>query len=912
MAKNLKLNIKNTQLAQALNLNELRGKLAAKIGPKPDQKSEPKAEHKPTPKEQIKEAKALEAPIAARPPESTAKKLKLPKVEVPKEEELKDVSPKVEVPSTKSEWDEIASEAESEIVEEEAPKVKARDKQKPSLDVAPRDSYDRTRTTNRPGSLSRSSKPLPFATDWKLKGGQMAPSAEAPAAAKPKLGFTGRHVKDLIKPKAPPAPAPRPQHAGPGTGGGQERPRHELRPRPEPRQINLPPKEGAVQRRPQVTKPSLDDSSANKKGPLKRDSADSSKFKKQPVRGFDGRDRQGLRNDEEERWRKRRAAKGSAADQDQLTIRPTTLKVRLPISIKDLASEMKLKASQLVAKLFLQGVITTLNDFLDDPTTVELLGQEFGCTIQIDTSEEERIRITSETIQEEIARTDEAELVLRAPVVAFMGHVDHGKTSLIDAIRKSQVAAQEAGAITQHIGAFRCHTPVGDLTILDTPGHEAFSAMRTRGAEATDIVVLVVAGDEGMKQQTLEALEQARQAKVTIVVAINKCDKPDFDAERIYQQLATNELLPEAWGGSVVTVNCSAKTGQGIDQLLEMLALQAEVLELKANPAGRARGLVLESEMQKGMGMVTTLLVKNGTLHLGDAVVFDEYWGRVRTMRDETGKHLTAAGPSCPVEITGLSGLPEAGHEFIVVPTEKEAKDISEERQQALKVKSQQQKKKLSLENLAQQAESAQKKVAHCIIRADVQGSVEALKQSLSKIKSTKIDLNIVSAEVGEISESDVQLAAASGAFILGFHTQVESHAEQFIKDNGVKVLLHNIIYHAIDDVKKRLVEMLDKVPEESALGEARVQAIFKSSQLGVIAGCIVTEGSITRNARIRVVRGEKPLWTGTIASLRRVKEDVKEVKKGIECGIVLNGFQDFEPEDILQAFEIHYLVQEL
>ena len=548
---------------------------------------------------------------------------------------------------------------------------------------------------------------------------------------------------------------------------------------------------------------------------------------------------------------------------------------------------------------------------LDDETIVKLIGHEFGCTISIDTAEEERIRVTNQTVQEEIASSDGANLTLRPPVVAFMGHVDHGKTSLIDAIRKSNRAAGEAGSITQHIGAFGCSTAAGQLTILDTPGHEAFSAMRERGAGVTDIVVLVIAGDEGIRQQTIEALEQAKKAGVTIVVAINKCDKPSFNAEQVYQQLATHNLLPEAWGGTTITVNCSALTGQGVPELLEMLALQSDVLELKANTLARARGSVLESAMHKGFGPSATVLVQNGSLKLGDAVVFSEHFGRIKTMHDENGLAVDVAGPSTAVLISGLSSLPDAGEEFVVVKNEKEARSIAEARLEGVKQHNLQQKKRLSIESFAEKT-AASVKEARFIIKADVQGSLEALKTCLEAIRSTKITVNIVASSVGEISESDVQRASASSAIIIGFHTRIESHAEPLIKELGVKVYNFDIIYHAIEEVKKLLVDMLDKIPQEKELGAAEVRAIFKSSQLGLIAGCSVTEGSIFRNAKVRLVRGKEVIWKGGIASLKRVKEDVKEVKKGFECGIVLDGFKDLQENDIIQAYEIEYLTQEL
>jgi translation initiation factor IF-2 len=598
--------------------------------------------------------------------------------------------------------------------------------------------------------------------------------------------------------------------------------------------------------------------------------------------------------------------------QQEEIIRPKELKVRLPISVKDLAAEMKLKASQLISKLFMKGVVITLNDLLDDETTVQLLGHDFDCEITIDTAEADRVRITDKTIKQEIQDTVPESLLLRPPVAAFMGHVDHGKTSLIDAIRKSNVAAGEAGAITQHIGAFKCHTPVGDLTILDTPGHEAFSAMRARGADVTDIIVLVVAGDEGIRTQTIEAITQAQTANVPIIVAINKSDKPNFNPENVYRQLSDHNLLPETWGGTTITVNCSAITGAGIKELLEMLALQAEILELRANPVTRARGTVIESEMHKGMGSVATVLVQNGTLRLGDAIVFAQHYARVKTMQDEHGRDISEASPSTPVKITGLSGLPEAGSEFIVVANEKEAKEVAEKRSEGKRYAQQQQMKRAGLDSLLQDKQTIQKKVLNLILRADVQGSVEALKISLQKIQSNKVEINFISSGVGEISESDVQLAAASKATILGFHTQVESHADSLIKKLKVNVKMHDIIYHAVDDVRELMLNLLDKIPQETDTGRAEVKAVFKASQLGVIAGCMIVDGLIKRSHQVRVIRDKQIIWKGAIASLKRVKEDVREVSKGFECGILLQNYNEVKAGDELQAFEITYLTQEL
>lgn len=632
--------------------------------------------------------------------------------------------------------------------------------------------------------------------------------------------------------------------------------------------------------------------------------------KKQEGR-FDARDRQGLRVGEERVFRRRPRRFRPKRDESEI-IRPKELSVRLPVSVKDLAHGMKLKASDLIAKLFMQGVVITINDYLEDETTVQLLGHEFGCEITIDTSEEERLRITDESIQEEITKTDPKELEGRAPVVAFMGHVDHGKTSLIDAIRKSNIASGEAGAITQHIGAFKCHREQGDITILDTPGHEAFTLMRQRGTAVTDVIVLVVAGDEGIMPQTDEAINLAKAAGSPMVVAINKCDKEGFDQDKIYRQLADRELLPEAWGGTVITVNCSAQSGEGVSTLLEMLALQSEILELKANPHTRARGSVIESQMHKGFGAVATVLVQNGTLKIGDALVFEDLYARVKTMHDEHGKSISSAGPATPVKMTGLSGVPTAGCEFIVVDSEKEARKLAEERASGEKHKRLQRGRGELESYMTRHQELEVKKVVPLILRADVQGSVEAIKNSLLAIKSKKVELNFISEGVGEISESDVELAAASNAVILGFHTQVESHAEDLIKQNKVVIKRRDIIYQIIDDVKQLMLDSLDKVRQETEKGTAEVKQVFKSSQLGSIAGCLMTDGTIKRDYHAKIIRDGEVIHEGDISSLKRVKEDVKEVNKGLECGILVNKFNDYQEGDLIKGFEITYISQDL
>lgn len=884
--KKLKFDIKNEQIAKAIDLGSLKDKLAKRKAAETPSKEK---EH-PIHKKAHKEGK-IEEEVPPR---------ELPRVRARSISAFADKTEGREqkpIPSSMEEQAPILAEevAEEAIVFEE----KAMEPQAHVSPVAE--------------TLAEEKKvPLPLEEEQEEKfvaddikpstQPTVVPHAEQKVYEEPrvKLGPTGRHIKDFL-PQKKMVPPPAPKAAQPRAPAAPAKPAAPA---------SAEKGKGKVK---EVFAPDLDEEAKKNKASKFKEFRDLKPRRHEPQR-FDARDRQGLRSGEDEyTHRKQRGSKQSRAQIEETPVRPTHLAVRVPIAIKDLASHMKIKASELIAKLFLQGLPMTINSMLEDETTIQLLGHEFGCEITLDTSEEERIRITGQTIKDEIQNSEGEDLITRAPVVAFMGHVDHGKTSLIDTIRKSNRVAGEAGAITQHIGAFRCHTPVGDITVLDTPGHEAFSAMRERGAEVTDIVTLVIAGDEGMRQQTLEAMEHAKAAKVTIIVAINKSDKPNFNPETVYRQLAEHELVPEAWGGQTITVNCSAVTGEGIQPLLEMLALQAEVLELRANPKSRARGTVLESEMHKGLGAVATVLVQNGTLKVGDAIVCDQFYGRIKTMHNEYNKDLKEAGPSTPVSITGLSGLPEAGQEFVVVKNEREAKEIAEVRMIGKKQKSQQQTKLLTIENMFEgAAEPIQKKVFNVILRADVQGSLEALKASLNKIESKKVDLNIIFAGIGEISESDAQLAATSKATIVGFHTRPESHAESMIKNLGVQVRLHEIIYHAVDDIKVCMAAILDKLPLETDKGKAEVKAIFKSSHSGIIAGCMVIDGSIHRNNYIRIRRGGEIIWKGPISSLKRVKEDVREVQKGMECGIVLSGFTAVQEQDILEAYEVTYIAQEL
>jgi translation initiation factor IF-2 len=619
-----------------------------------------------------------------------------------------------------------------------------------------------------------------------------------------------------------------------------------------------------------------------------------------------------LRDDEEGFTRRKFRYNAPKEQKAEEILRPKAISVVLPISVKDLAADMKLKAVELIAKLMGHGIRCMLNDMLDDETVVQLVGADFGCDISIDTSKKDRLDITDKSIVEEIALSSEQDLMSRPPVVTFMGHVDHGKTSLIDALRKSNLASKEAGAITQHIGAFSCHTSHGDITVLDTPGHEAFTTIRSRGASVTDIVVLVVAGDEGFKVQTDEAIRIAKEAKLPMIFAINKCDKEGFDAEKIYRQMADRELLPEAWGGEVPTVNCSALSGEGIQELSELLALQSEILELKANPNFRARGTVLESQILKGMGPSATLLIQNGTLNISDAVVFGEVYARVKTIQDEHGKMLKSAGPSQAVRITGLSDVPSSGSEFIVVKNEKEARKICEQREAESRKKTLR-KQAFNLGSMLQQnAARQEKKIFNVIVKADVQGSLEAIKDSLMKIPTDKVLIQFVSEGLGMITLTDAELASTSNAVIFGFHTKTDKSIESFIRTHKVQIHHHDVIYHLVDDAKELMTKLLDKIRVENEVAQAEVKATFKASNLGVIAGCMVTNGTVKRSHLAKVFRKDELVFEGEIASLKRVKEDVKEVSKGLECGILLKGYNDIQAEDIIKTFEVNYIQQEL
>ncbi len=492
----------------------------------------------------------------------------------------------------------------------------------------------------------------------------------------------------------------------------------------------------------------------------------------------------------------------------------------------------------------------------------------------------------------------------RPPVVTVMGHVDHGKTSLLDYIRKTKVASGEAGGITQHIGAYHVDTPKGVVTFLDTPGHEAFTAMRARGAQATDLVILVVAADDGVMPQTIEAIHHARTAGVPIVVAINKIDKPEAQPERVKQELVAHEVVPEEWGGSEMFVNVSAKSGQGIEDLLDAVLLQAEVLELKAVRTGPASGLVVEARLDKGRGPVATILVQQGTLHKGDIILAGRESGRVRAMNDETGHTIKEAGPSIPVEVQGLSGVPAAGEEVIVVESERKAREIALFRQGKYKeIKlARQQASKLS--NMFQQMQQEGTKTLNLIIKADVQGSIEALTESLEKLSTEEVKVKVVHGMVGGINESDVNLAVASQAIIIGFNVRADAGARRLIESEGVDIHYYNVIYDAVNEVKAAMAGMLKPQIKEQVIGLAEVRDVFKAPKLGSIAGCFVIEGLVRRNRPVRILRDNVVIFEGEIDSLRRFKDDVSEVKAGLECGIGIKNYNDVQVGDQIEVYE--------
>ncbi|MBY0269663.1 MAG: translation initiation factor IF-2 [Burkholderiales bacterium] len=605
-------------------------------------------------------------------------------------------------------------------------------------------------------------------------------------------------------------------------------------------------------------------------------------------------------------WRERkvhRTTHKQDGDQQHGFMAPTEPMVRdvlVPetITVGDLAHKMSVKAAELIKTLMKLGTMATINQVLDQDTAI-ILVEEMGHTAR-------RAKLDEpDAFLAESAGKSEVKTESRAPVVTVMGHVDHGKTSLLDYIRRTKVASGEAGGITQHIGAYHVETPRGMITFLDTPGHEAFTAMRARGAKVTDLVILVVAADDGVMPQTAEAIHHAKAGNVPIVVALNKIDKPEANAERVKQDLAAREVVPEEWGGDTMFVEVSAKTGQGIDSLLERILLQAEVLELKAPRDAPAKGIVVEARLDKGRGPVATILIQSGTLKRGDIVLAGSVFGRVRALLDEAGKTIESAGPSIPVEVLGLSDVPAAGAEVMVLGDERKAREIALFRQgkyRDVKLAKQQAAK---LENMFEQMGEGEVKTLSLIIKADVQGSFEGLTHALSKLSTDEVKVNIVHSAVGGITESDVNLALASKAVIIGFNARADGMARKLAESNGVDIRYYNVIYDAVDEIKAALTGMLSPERKESAVGLVEIRQVFRISKVGAVAGCYVLEGVVRRGSKVRLLRDNVVIHEGELDSLKRFKDDAREVKAGFECGLSLKNFNDIKEGDQLEVFEV-------
>lgn len=577
---------------------------------------------------------------------------------------------------------------------------------------------------------------------------------------------------------------------------------------------------------------------------------------------------------------------------------PVIREVLIPetITVAELAKRMTIKAAEVIKVMMKLGAMATINQVIDQETAI-IVVEEMGHSarpLQENAIENSLDDAVTKGVVEEP----------RAPVVTIMGHVDHGKTSLLDYIRRTKVAAGEAGGITQHIGAYHVSTPKGDITFLDTPGHAAFTAMRARGAQATDIVILIVAADDGVKPQTIEAVQHAKAAKVPVIVAVNKMDKPGADAERVMTELSNYEVIPESWGGDTMFMPISAKTGLGIDELLDAILLQSEVLELTAHTDGAAKGVVIESRLDKGRGPVATVLVQRGTLRKGDILLAGFQYGRVRALVSDSGRLVDSAGPSMPVEVLGLSAIPHAGDEAIVVPDEKRAREVALFRQGKFRDVKLARRQKTSLEGIFENMTAAEMKVLNIVLKADVQGSVEAISDALVKLSNDEVNVEVIASGVGGITESDVHLALASNALLVGFNVRADGGAKRLAEHESVSLHYYSVIYDIVDQVKNALTGMLAPQFKEEIVGIAEVRDVFRSPKLGAIAGCMVIEGLIKRNNPIRVLRNNVVIYEGTLESLRRFKDDVTEVRQGIECGIGVKNYNDIKPGDLIEVFE--------
>jgi translation initiation factor IF-2 len=585
---------------------------------------------------------------------------------------------------------------------------------------------------------------------------------------------------------------------------------------------------------------------------------------------------------------------------------PEATKIASGATVREVAESLSLPSAEVIKKLMELGEMATLTQTLSDEAVTALAGALDQKVEIVSAAEEEP--------EEPVHEDADADLVERPPVVTIMGHVDHGKTSLLDAIRESEVVAGEAGGITQHIGAYQVHQNGKLVTFLDTPGHEAFTAMRARGAKVTDLAVIVVAADDGVMPQTVEAIDHARAAEVPILIAVNKIDKPDAQPDRVRNELASQGLTPEDWGGETIFCDVSAKTKEGLDHLLEMIVLAAELEELKANPKAPASGVVIESHLDPGRGPTATALIQRGTLHVGDAIVAGGNWGKVRAMLDFTGARVEEASPGDPVEVLGLDGVGEAGERVEAVENERRARQLAQQRSQRLKAESlaRQQARKISLQEVFSKATEEEVKELNIVLKADVSGSLEALQDEIAKVPQEQIMVDVIHAAPGGITESDVMLAAASDAIIIGFNVRPLAEARRVAEREGVEIRTYSVIYKVTEDLRAAMEGLLEPEEVEEALGQAEIKELFRASRIGTIAGCLVTDGKVTRVAQVRLVREGTVIWTGRIGSLRRFKDNVQEVEEGLECGVVLEGYQDVKVGDVLELFETKQVEQTL
>lgn len=590
-----------------------------------------------------------------------------------------------------------------------------------------------------------------------------------------------------------------------------------------------------------------------------------------------------------------------------ITVKPALREIEIdfPINIRELSVKLQEKPNVIIAKLIKMGVMITLNQPLNEEA-LKKIATPLGFSFRKVLTEEEKL------VQEHEVKQDKASLSSRPPVVTFMGHVDHGKTSLLDMIRKTKVAEKEHGGITQHIGAYEVKINKGSITFLDTPGHEAFTAMRARGANITDLVVLVVAADEGIMPQTIEAIDHAKAAGVPIVIALNKIDRPQADIDKAKKQLSKYDLAPEDWGGKTVTVGVSAKTGEGIDKLLEMILLEAELLELKANYNRMASGVVVEAKLTKDKGPIVTLIVQNGTLKKSDIIIAGAYHGKIKALLNDREEPIEQVAPGSPAEVLGLSGVPEAGEQFLVIDDEKKAKEICLKREELKKQKETQPVQRISLEDLYSQVKEGKVKELRIILKTDVQGSLGALEDSLAKLSTKEVKLVTIHSNIGSINNSDVILAAASNAVVIGFHVDIEPQAKEIADKEGVDIRTYRIIYDAINDIKAALEGLLEPKIKKNFLGRIEIKEVFKLTKAGAVAGCFVQKGKVMRNSFVELLRNGQVVYEGNLSSLKRFKDDVREVAEGFECGLTLSNFNDYQKGDVVQVYEIEKIARKL